>query len=167
MSAHWRDAGHGRRDGGMDGMSQVVATAERVVHAPAERVRAALADYEGTRRRILPEQFSDYRGRGPAARAPAPACTGGSRRRRSGCATRWSTVTQPTDGHPGRVRRNVVHGHRLDGATGRTRASTVRVRTTWNGAGGIGGFFERTFAPKGLRRVYDSMLGRLEAELAG
>ena len=33
-------------------------------------------------------------------------------------------------------------------------ATTVRVRTTWNGAGGIGGFFERTFAPKGLRRVY-------------
>ena len=29
--------------------------------------------------------------------------------------------------------------------------TTVRVRTTWNGAGGIGGFFERTFAPKGLR----------------
>ena len=29
--------------------------------------------------------------------------------------------------------------------------TTVRVRTTWNGAGGIGGFFERTFAPRGLR----------------
>jgi hypothetical protein len=43
--------------------------------------------------------------------------------------------------------------------------STVRVRTTWNGAGGIGGFFERTFAPKGLRRVYDSVLERLDAEL--
>src|SRR6059036_1404877 len=42
-------------------MSQVVATAEHVVHAPAEKVRAALADYEGVRRRILPEQFSDYR----------------------------------------------------------------------------------------------------------
>src|SRR4051794_41978700 len=42
-------------------MSRVVATAERVVHAPAEKVRAALADYEGARRRILPEQFSDYR----------------------------------------------------------------------------------------------------------
>jgi hypothetical protein len=42
----------------------------------------------------------------------------------------------------------------------------VRVRTTWNGAGGIGGFFERTFAPKGLRRVYDQVLERLDAELA-
>jgi hypothetical protein len=44
--------------------------------------------------------------------------------------------------------------------------STVRVRTTWNGAGGIGGFFERTFAPKGLRRVYDQLIERLDAELA-
>jgi len=28
--------------------------------------------------------------------------------------------------------------------------STVRARTTWTGASGIGGFFERTFAPNGL-----------------
>ena len=40
--------------------------------------------------------------------------------------------------------------------------STVRARTTWNGAGGIGGFFERTFAPKGLARIHDALLERLE-----
>jgi hypothetical protein len=45
--------------------------------------------------------------------------------------------------------------------------STVRVRTTWTGATGVGGFFERTFAPKGLRRVYLDLLGRLDTELAG
>ena len=44
--------------------------------------------------------------------------------------------------------------------------TTVRVRTTWNGAGGVGGFFERTFAPRGLQRVYATMLDRLEQELA-
>src|SRR4051794_41792609 len=42
-------------------MSQVVATAERIVRAPAEQVLTALADYEATRPRLLPEQFSDYR----------------------------------------------------------------------------------------------------------
>src|SRR3569833_725003 len=42
-------------------MSEVVATSEHVVRAPAERVKAALADYEGARRRAMPEQFSDYR----------------------------------------------------------------------------------------------------------
>ena len=51
--------------------------------------------------------------------------------------------------------------HPADGAS-----STVRVRTAWNGAGGIGGFFERTFAPRGLRRVYEDLLGRLDRELA-
>ena len=44
--------------------------------------------------------------------------------------------------------------------------TTVRVRTTWDGASGIGGFFERTFAPKGLRRVYEDLLGRLDREVA-
>lgn len=42
-------------------MSQVVATIERDVAAPAQRVRQALADYAGTRPRILPEQFTGYR----------------------------------------------------------------------------------------------------------
>ena len=42
-------------------MSEVVTTAERVVRAPAERVRAALADYADTRPPMLPEQFSGYR----------------------------------------------------------------------------------------------------------
>jgi hypothetical protein len=29
----------------------------------------------------------------------------------------------------------------------------------------VGGFFERTFAPMGLRRIYTDMLGRLAAAL--
>ncbi len=36
--------------------------------------------------------------------------------------------------------------------------------SVWNGAGGIGGFFERTFAP-GLARIYDAVLARLDAEV--
>jgi hypothetical protein len=42
----------------------------------------------------------------------------------------------------------------------------VRVRTTRHGAGGVGGFFERTFAPRGLQRVHATMLDRLDQELA-
>ena len=52
-----------------------------------------------------------------------------------------------------------------DGRVG-TGGATVKVRTTWDGAGGIGGFFERIFAPKGLGRVYVDLLHRLDAELA-
>src|SRR5947209_3781738 len=42
-------------------MSEVVATAAHVVPAPAGRVGAALGNDADVRRRILPEQFSDYR----------------------------------------------------------------------------------------------------------
>lgn len=37
--------------------------------------------------------------------------------------------------------------------------------TVWNGAGGIGGFFEKTFAPKGLGRIYDELLHNLATEV--
>ena len=45
--------------------------------------------------------------------------------------------------------------------------SRVRATTTWNGAGGIGGFFERTFAPKGLARIYDGVLANLDGVVRG
>jgi hypothetical protein len=41
--------------------------------------------------------------------------------------------------------------------------SLVRIHTSWDGAGGIGGFFERTFAPKAMRRIYLDELDRLNA----
>ena len=147
-------------------MSQVVATAERIVHAPSERVISALADYAGTRPRLLPEQFSDYRvesgGQGAGTRVHWRFAATSKRVREQ-----LLTVTQPSadtlvesDANSSMVTTWTVH----PADAGTTR---VRVRTTWNGAGGIGGFFERTFAPKGLRRVYDELLGRLDRELAG
>jgi hypothetical protein len=146
-------------------MSQVVATAERVVRAPVDRVRSALADYEGARRRILPEQFSDYRveagGHGAGTRVHWRFAATSKRVR-----DQLLTVTQPdadtlveTDANSSMVTTWTVHP--TDAGL-----TTVRVRTTWNGATGIGGFFERTFAPKGLRRVYDQLLERLGTELA-
>jgi hypothetical protein len=147
-------------------MTQVVATAERVVAAPAERVRSALADYVDTRPRILPEQFSDYRveagGRGAGTRVHWRFAATSKRVREQ-----FVQVTQPvegtlveTDTASSMVTMWTVQP--VDDGT-----STVAVRTVWNGAGGIGGFFERTFAPKGLRRVYLSMLERLDSELTG
>ena len=40
--------------------------------------------------------------------------------------------------------------------------SHVEISTTWRGAGGIGGFFERTFAPRALRAIYEDELKRLD-----
>jgi Polyketide cyclase / dehydrase and lipid transport len=146
-------------------MSEVVATAEHVVRAPAERVGAALGDYEGVRRRILPEQFSDYRveagGRGAGTRVHWRfAAT--SRRIRE----QLVEVTQPS---PDTLVEKDTASSMVTTWTVRAAdagTTTVRVRTVWNGAGGIGGFFERTFAPRGLQRVYGTMLDRLDQELA-
>ncbi|MGK5170900.1 SRPBCC family protein [Geodermatophilus sp. CPCC 205761] len=146
-------------------MGQVVATAERVVGAPADRVRSALADYTETRRRVLPEQFSDYRveagGQGEGTRVAWRFAATSKRVREQ-----LVEVTQPdtdtlveTD-----TRSSMVTTWTVRPAD--SGATTVRVRTTWNGAGGVGGFFERAFAPKGLRRVYEDLLGRLERELS-
>jgi hypothetical protein len=33
-------------------------------------------------------------------------------------------------------------------------ASLVRIATAWKGAGGIGGLFERMFAPRVMRAIY-------------
>ncbi|MEY2441800.1 MAG: hypothetical protein QOJ46_1226 [bacterium] len=38
----------------------------------------------------------------------------------------------------------------------------VRIETRWNGAGGVGGFFERTFAPRVMRKMYADELARLD-----
>jgi hypothetical protein len=38
----------------------------------------------------------------------------------------------------------------------------VLISTTWDGAGGVGGFFERLFAPRVMRRMYAEELTRLD-----
>ena len=145
-------------------MSDVVATAERTVHAPVERVLTALADYAGTRPRLLPEQFSEYRveagGQGAGTRVHWRFAATSKRVR-----DQLMSVTQPAPHQLVETDANssMVTTWSVDPAD--TGATTVRVHTTWHGAGGIGGFFERTFAPKGLRRVYDEILDRLDREL--
>jgi hypothetical protein len=144
-------------------MSEVVATAERVVRAPVQQVLTALADYAGTRPRLLPEQFSDYRvesgGQGAGTRVHWRFAATSKRVR-----DQLVSVTQPgpdrlveTDANSSMVSTWTLHP--VDAGV-----TTVRVRTTWTGAGGVGGFFERTFAPRALRRVYGEMLDRLDRE---
>jgi hypothetical protein len=41
--------------------------------------------------------------------------------------------------------------------------SLVRISTAWDGAGGIGGVFERMFAPRVMRAIYLDELRRLDA----
>jgi hypothetical protein len=43
----------------------------------------------------------------------------------------------------------------------------VTLTATWDGAGGIGGFFEGLFAPLGLKRIYGEVLANLSGVLTG
>ncbi|MFD7707259.1 SRPBCC family protein [Streptomyces sp. NPDC059785] len=145
-------------------MAQVEATTERVIAADAENVFDALADYSGTRANLLTEHFSEYEvleggdGEGTLVHWKLQATS----KRVRDCLLE---VSEPTDGELVEKDRNssMVTTWRVTPAdAGKAR---VVVTTVWNGAGGIGGFFERTFAPKGLARIYDAVLVKLAAEV--
>ncbi|MFF4269390.1 SRPBCC family protein [Streptomyces sp. NPDC001536] len=145
-------------------MAQVEATTERVVAADAEKVFDALADYSGTRAKVLPQHFSEYEvreggdGEGTLVHWKLQATS----KRIRDCLLE---VSEPTDGELVEKDRNssMVTTWRVTPAgEGKSR---VVVSTVWNGAGGIGGFFEKTFAPKGLSRIYDEVLDKLATEV--
>ncbi|MYV76142.1 SRPBCC family protein [Streptomyces sp. SID1046] len=145
-------------------MAQVEATTERIIAADAETVFDALADYAGTRKKLLPEHFSEYEvreggdGEGTLVHWKLQATS----KRVRDCLLE---VSEPTDGELVEKDRNssMVTTWRVTPA-GEGKSKAV-VTTVWNGAGGIGGFFERTFAPKGLGRIYDSVLENLATEV--
>ena len=143
-------------------MALVEATTERIVTAEPERVYAALADYAGTRGRLLPEQYSEYE-----------VLEGGQGQ---GTVAKWRL--QATESRVRNVQVNVdVAGHTViekdansSMVTNWTVApagpgSSVTVKTTWTGAGGVKGFFEKTFAPLGLKKIQAEVLANLKQEL--
>jgi hypothetical protein len=146
-------------------MGQVTATAEKTFGSDPDTVFGALGDYRGTRSKMLTEHFSEYevreggQGEGTTVHWKLQATS----KRVRDC---LMSVTVP------RERTLVEKDANSSMVTTWTVSpegggSHVRVETTWKGAGGVGGFFEKTFAPKGLQRIYDGQLARLEAELAG
>ncbi|EPH41213.1 SRPBCC family protein [Streptomyces aurantiacus] len=145
-------------------MAQVEAVTERIIAAQPEDVFDALADYNGTRAKVLSEHFSEYEvreggdGEGTLVHWKLQATS----KRIRDCLLE---VSEPTDGELVEKDRNssMVTTWRVTPAG--EGASRVVVSTVWNGAGGIGGFFEKTFAPKGLARIYDAVLGKLAAEV--
>ncbi|MEU8568538.1 SRPBCC family protein [Streptomyces pathocidini] len=145
-------------------MAQVEATTERIIAADPEAVFDALADYSGTRAKLLPEQFSEYEvreggdGEGSLVHWKLQATS----KRVRDCLLE---VSEPTAGQLVEKDRNssMVTTWTVTPA-GEGKAKAV-VTTVWNGAGGIGGFFEKTFAPKGLARIYDALLAKLAAEV--
>ncbi len=139
-------------------MATIHVTAERAIDAPADRVYALVADM-GQHQRFLPDAFSDFQvesgGTGAGTVTRFTLNTGGRSR---------SYRMQIAEPEPGRIltesdtESSLVTTWTVEPAGGGSR---VQIATTWEGAGGIGGFFERTFAPRVLKRLYDDELARL------
>jgi uncharacterized protein YndB with AHSA1/START domain len=145
-------------------MAQVEAATERIIAAQPDDVFDALADYAETRASVLTEHFSEYEvreggdGEGSLVHWKLHATS----KRVRDC---LMDVSEPSDDELVEKDRNssMVTTWRVTPAgEGKARVS---VTTVWNGAGGIGGFFERKFAPKGLARIYDGVLAKLAARM--
>ena len=132
-------------------MAKVVASAERGIDAPADEVYGYLADMD-QHQRFLPPAFSDFQveqggvGAGTVTRFKI---TAGGRTR--------SYRMQVSEPVPGQTLVETDTGSSLVttfNVTPQDGKSLVKITTSWDGASGIGGFFERTFAPRALRRLY-------------
>ncbi|RDI28183.1 polyketide cyclase/dehydrase/lipid transport protein [Rhodococcus sp. AG1013] len=143
-------------------MAQVSASSSITTTAAPEQVLAALSDYETVRPRILPQQYLDYRvleggqGAGTVAQWTLQATEKRSRDIKASVTVAGHTITE-SDANSSLVTTWEV----APSGTG----STVTTTTEWKGAGGIGGFFERTFAPLGLRKIQEKTLSNLVREL--
>ncbi|HZC99730.1 MAG TPA: SRPBCC family protein [Actinomycetes bacterium] len=147
---------------------QIQIDVRRTIQAPRERVHQVLADYVNGRPQILPPaNYLDYKvlqgGMGAGTQVayrlraggrerpyemevsePSPGATLVERDHNSSLVTTWTLAPTP------------------DG-----RATNLTLSTSWEGGEGVGGFFERTFAPRGLRRIYGELLDRLTQKVTG
>ncbi len=140
-------------------MSELRVGAEGAVGAPAEVVYRCITDFERHHPRFLPSAFSRFR----VERGGVGAGTVHSFRLTVGGRARdiRMRVEEP---EPGRVMTETDERSSMvttwvvlpEGS-----GSRVQVETRWQGAGGIGGLFERLFAPRVLRRLYLDELERL------
>ncbi|MBF6589441.1 MAG: SRPBCC family protein [Ktedonobacterales bacterium] len=148
-------------------MARVHAEAGRIIAASPDAVYAVLADYRQGRPQMLPpEHYRDY---GVDDGGQGAGTTYHYRLRAGGRERRYTvSVSEPARGRV--LMENDTSSSLVTtwmvtpiGDGGRTRVLLV---TEWEGARGIGGFFERIFAPVGLRRISADMLNRL-ARVAG
>jgi hypothetical protein len=143
-------------------MATISVSAQERISAPADTVYRYIADHHDHHPHFLPPAFSDFEvvsGGVGAGTVTTFKVTAGGRTRQY-----RMTVAEP---EPGRVLTETDSGSSLVTTWTVTPqgedASTVRISTSWQGAGGIGGFFERRFAPRALRGLYADELERLDA----
>ena len=143
-------------------MGHVSAASTILINAEPAAVLSAVGDYRNVRPKILSSHYRDYH-----------VLEGGQGQ---GTVAAWKL--QATKSRVRDVRANVdVAGHAViekdansTMVTNWTVApagpgSSVTVTTTWKGAGGVKGFFEKTFAPLGLKKIQAEVLANLKREV--
>lgn len=144
-------------------MALIRIETSREIAAPAARVYAAVADF-ASRTRWLPENFSDYvvEGDGAPGSVLGYRLKVGPRERQYRMQTSVVTPGSAIREQDSTSSLQITWTVSPSGAT-----SKVHIATQWQGSGGVGGFFERLFAPGGLKKVYDDELTRLDTYIAG
>ena len=143
-------------------MGQVSASSTVLINAEPDAVLAAVADYQTVRPKILSSHYRDYQ-----------VLEGGQ-----GAGTVVTWKLQATEKRVRDVKATVdVAGHAViekdansSMVTNYTVApagpgASVTVKTSWQGAGGVKGFFEKTFAPLGLRKIQAEVLANLKNQV--
>lgn len=143
-------------------MGQVSASSTVLIDAPPETVLSAVADYAGVRPKILSSHYRQYRvlEGGQGAGTVASWRLRATRKR-----VRDVKVSVDLAGHT--VIEKDANSSMITNWTVAPAGpgSSVTVKTSWQGAGGVGGFFEKTFAPLGLRKIQSEVLENLKKQV--
>jgi hypothetical protein len=143
-------------------MGQVSASSTVLINADPAAVLTAVADYQNVRPKILSEHYRDYRvleggqGAGTVATWKLQATKSRVRDVKAAVDVAGHTVIEK-DANSTLVTNYTV----APAGTG----SSVTVKTSWTGAGGVKGFFEKTFAPLGLKKIQAEVLANLKREV--
>ncbi|CAO5158610.1 Polyketide cyclase / dehydrase and lipid transport [Frankia sp. AiPs1] len=147
-------------------MAQIRVEVRREVAGTPDQVLAALGDYQGARARAWPDNIHDYRvvagGTGPGSRI---AYRLQATRKRARDIDALVSAPEPGTLVEADQNSSLRTSYRITPAGGGAR-SAVTATTTWDGARGVGGFFERTFAPIGIRKLHTAVLDRITAPVS-
>ena len=146
-------------------MAHIHVQAEQTVNASPEEVYAFLKDYT-KRPQILTENYLNYK----VEEGGIGAGTVVTYRLHAANRERGYRI-QVSDPGTGKTLQESDAGSSLvttwtmtpEAGSQKTR---VQVTSDWEGGKGVGGFFEKTFAPLGLKRIYTEILGKLAAKFA-
>ncbi|BBZ30742.1 hypothetical protein MMAD_50370 [Mycolicibacterium madagascariense] len=141
-------------------MGQVSASSTVLIKAEPDAVLEAVMDYRTVRPKILSSHYRDYavleggQGAGTVATWKLHATESRVRDVKASVDIAGHTVIEK-DANSTMVTNYTV-------APAGDHSASVTVKTSWQGAGGVKGFFEKTFAPLGLRKIQAEVLGNLK-----